>query len=378
MLILMYTRLDKEPRAYKQIAHFSQIYDVTTVGYGRPAIEGVRHIELPESVEMPVLKRKFFYAMQALCFKLRRYGLAYRFVALNHWAWKRLSREPWDVIIAHDVNTVPLANRLRPTHGVLADMHEYAPRQYEHSEEWLRTTAPYYRWICSHELTRVKAVTTVSQGIVDEYREQFGVEPVLVVNATPSHDLSVGEASEPIRLVHSGIAAPARKLEVMIEAVLASSAPVTLDLYLVNSADPAYLEELRTLAGDSDRVRFREAVPYAELVRTLNGYDIGLSIIAATTFNHEFCLPNKFFDYVQARLGQFVGPSPEMAGIIEEFGMGRVLADFETPTLAAALDELTVEQVRTWKERAAAAAETLTGESQVEIWDRVVKGMLES
>lgn len=375
MLILMFTRLDKEPRAYKQIAHFSQKYEVTTAGYGRPLIDGVRHIELPVSSELSVLRRKALYALQTICFKLGLYGLAYRFVALHRWLYAVLSREPWDVIIAHDVNTIPLANRLRPKYGVLADMHEYAPRQYEHSAEWVRVTAPYYRWICAHELTKARVVTTVSQGIVDEYKAQFGVDPVLVVNATPSADLPVGEVSEPIKLVHSGIAAPARKLEIMIDAVLATSKNVTLDLYLVNSAEPSYLDALKARAQGSSRVRFPDPVPYIDLVNTLNKFDVGLSIIAASTFNHEYCLPNKFFDYVQARLGHLVGPSPEMARIVGEFQMGRVLGDFEAETLTAALNDLDIGVVRRWKQQADVAAASLTGESQVAIWDRLVRDM---
>lgn len=378
MLILLYTRLAREPRAHKQIAHFSKIYDVTTVGYGRPEIEGVRHIELPDPVVMPVLRRKVFYAIQALCFKMKLYGLGYRFVALNYWAWKRLSREQWDVIIAHDVNTIPLANRLRPKHGVLADMHEYAPRQYEHSAEWVRITAPYYRWICAHELTRAKAVVTVSRGIVEEYRKEFGISAELVINATPAEDLPAGEVGDTIRLVHSGLAAPARKLEIMVDAVLAARADASLDLYLVNTVDPSYLEQLKERAGGSERIRFHEAVPYSELVRTLNRYDIGLSIIVATTFNHEHCLPNKFFDYVQARLGQFSGPSPEMARLIEEYEMGEVLEDFEAATLTAALDDLSAETVRSWKQNADQAAEVLTGESQALELERIVRGMIEA
>lgn len=375
MLILMFTRLDKEPRAYKQIIHFSKHFDVTTVGYGQPPVEGVRHIELPESVALPPLKRRSLYALQTISFKLRLYGLAYRTIALHRWLYERLSQEQWDIVIAHDVNTIPLANRLSAKYGVLADMHEYAPRQYEHSKEWVRVTAPYYRWICANELPKARAITTVSQGIVDEYRLQFGIDPVLVVNATPAANLAVGEVSLPIKLVHSGIAAPARKLEIMIDAVLATRSDVTLDLYLVNSADESYLDELRARARGDRRIRFQEPVAYADLVQTLQGYDIGLSIIAATTFNHEHCLPNKFFDYVQARLGQFIGPSPEMARIVNEYQMGEVLEDFETDTLTAALDALDVETVREWKLRADVAAGTLTGESQVEIWDELVRSM---
>jgi hypothetical protein len=376
MLILLFTELAKEPRAFKQIRYFADKYDVTTVGYGAPTISGVTHIELPSSVPLLAPIRMAMYALQTVLFRLRWYGLSYRFVSLHHWAWKRLSRHNWDVVIAHDINTVPLANLLRPKRGVIADLHEYAPRQYEHSAEWVAKVAPYYRWICRREVSRAAAVLTVSQGIVDEYERQFGFKPVLVTNATPFADLEPQAVNDPIRLVHSGIAAPPRKLEIMIQAVRDSARPVTLDLYLVPPQDPTYLNSLRELAADDDRIVFRDAVPYVNLVNTLNRYDLGISIIAATTFNHEWSLPNKFFDYVQARLGIVIGPSPEMARVLEEHDLGVVLPAFDARSLTTCIEALSPERVAAWKANAHAAASALSGESQMEILDALLRGLL--
>src|SRR5690606_14907249 len=105
------------------------------------------------------------------------------------------------------------------------------------------------------------------------------------------------------------------------------------------------MAELRALAGDDRRIRFCEPVPYDELVQTLNGYDVGLSIFPPTTFNLAWCLPNKFFDFIQARLGVIVGPSPEMKRFVDEYRVGLVLPDFESAPLAAALEALTPERV---------------------------------
>ena len=121
MLILMFTHLETEPRAYRQVEHFAKKYDVTTVGFGTPPFPEVRHIPLPTAVPEPVLIRKIYYALYLVAYRIHWFALAYRLVALHRWAYSRLSSEPWDVVIAHDVQTVPLANRLKPSHGVLVD-----------------------------------------------------------------------------------------------------------------------------------------------------------------------------------------------------------------------------------------------------------------
>ena len=180
-----------------------------------------------------------------------------------------------------------------------------------------------------------------------------------------------------MKLVHSGGVAVQRRLDLMIQGVRDSSADVILDLFLVGGETPL-LTRLKALAADDPRIRFREPVPYPELVSTLNGYDVGLSIFPPTTFNLAWCLPNKFFDYVQARLGVIVGPSPEMASFVEEYGIGMVLPDFEPASLARALESLTAEQVTAWKSASAAHASALSSESQAAIWDELITRVLTS
>ncbi len=254
-------------------------------------------------------------------------------------------------------------------------MHEYAPKQSLPSLKWNLLYQPYYSWLCRTYAARAAAVTTVSSGIVDEYRRVFGFEPTLVVNATPYQDLKIGLVGSPLRLVHSGGIAVQRRLDIMIQGVRESSANVTLDLYLVGG-ESALMAQLRALAGGDPRIRFREPVPYAELISTLNGYDLGLSIFPPTTFNLAWCLPNKFFDFVQARLDVIVGPSPEMERFVEEYEIGLVLSDFEPSSLAVALESLTAERVAEWKGASGRSVRELSGEEQGKIWGGIVAGML--
>src|SRR5690606_41861218 len=62
-----------------------------------------------------------------------------------------------------------------------------------------------------------------------------------------------------------------RQLEVLLDAVAATYTPLNLDLLLMPN-DPPYIEELRARAVEG--VRVLDPVPYAELVSTLNGYDL--------------------------------------------------------------------------------------------------------
>lgn len=373
ILVLTFTPIKSEPRALKQIKFLSQEHDVTSAGFGPEAVPGIPHIELDPNPQSSSLLR--LPLAKAALYVLHGYSwLANREPRVAD-ARKRLATSEWDIVIAHDVLTVPLARSLQPRIGVLADLHEYAPRQDEHSKFFRYLIAPYFRWILRKHVAECLQVTTVSQGIVDEYERQFGIQSTLVVNATPYQDFEPTPTDEPIKLVHSGIPAPHRKLEVMIDAVRQSNANVTLDLFLMED-NSSYLKYLRDRAADDSRIQFRKPVPYAELLDKLHHYDVGLTLIAPTTFNLAWCLPNKFFDFVQARLGVISGPSPEMAAFIRQFEFGVVTEDFSSESLQRVLESLTPQSVNALKQAAHRHADELSGEHQSQIWGDVVKRMI--
>jgi hypothetical protein len=175
--------------------------------------------------------------------------------------------------------------------------------------------------------------------------------------------------------VHSGASLRNRRLEVLIDAAIATTSDVTLDLYLMGN-DPEYVAELHARAAGSERIRFPDAVPYAELIPRLNEYDAGIHIVAPTNFNNRWALPNKFFDYVQARLGVIIGPSAEMQRILEAHGLGAVTDGFGAADLTRVLDALAPERVDDWKAHADAAARELSAEGQVELWGAAIAALV--
>jgi len=349
------------------------MYDVTSASFGPSPVEGVSHIELDDLP--PYRPGAFARLIYITRFLLRRFESLTRANARDRAAAERLGASRWDVIVANDVGALPLAFSLESRYGVLADVHEYATRQGEHSRMWRLTEAPYMRWLVRNWLTRAQAVTTVSKGLADSYRSEFGITAQVVTNAAALRDLQPRPVGRPIRLVHSGIPAPQRRLEIMIDAVKMSSADVSLDFYLIDDSS-AYLAELRERAAGDPRIRFNAPVKLDQLADTLNGYDVGLSVFPPTTFNLAWCLPNKFFDFVQARIGVIIGPSPEMVREVSEYGLGAVTADFTARSLSQVIDDLTPELVWQWKTSADGAAQPLSGELQLDRFNRVIDGLV--
>lgn len=373
VLVLTLTPVATDARVLRQVKRLMADFDVTTASYGEDPGLGIPHIQLASPKSEPLWKRLRLIASQLL----RLHPLTLKIHPEQVEARNKLAGTEWDLIFSNDVIAAPITRMLHSRYGFIADLHEYAPRQGEHSWKWRLAVAPLMKWICrNHIAGKAAAVTTVGQGIADEYKRVFGIEASVVINATPeAPTLKPREINGPIKLVHSGIPGPARKLEVMIDAVKQSNADVTLDLYLMQR-NFDYLNMLQTRAKDDERIRFVPPVPYAELVSTLNEYDVGLTMIAPTTFNLKWCLPNKFFDFVQAKLGIISGPSPEMQNYIRKYGFGAVSTDFTADSLAKVLDALTPEEVVKWKSVSNSHAHELSGETQATVWVDVAKRVI--
>lgn len=368
VLILSFSPIGSDARVLKQLELAREVADVVTCGYGDAPEGVVEHVRIPDDRKILPLHPKLLV--------LRLRALALRRAPAIAWVRAALAGRRFDAVIVNELEAAPVGLSVPALGGHLLDLHEYTPRLHDDSAGWRRYLQPLFESTARRWIPRASAVTTVGARIAEEYGRLSGVTPDLVVNAAPFADRKPTEVGDPIRLVHSGACLRRRGLLELVEAVEASSTPVTLDLYLMPN-DPTLLAELRALAVGSDRVTLLDPVPYARLVETLNAYDVGVHVLPPVTVNNEWALPNKFFDYVQARLGVIVGPSPEMARYAAEHELGLVTAGFAAADLTATLDSLSCERVRALKAAAHRSAPSLSSEHAMGAWREALRTMLE-
>ncbi len=377
VVVLSYSPIARDPRVLRQVRLFSSFADVVTVGYG-PTPDGVvEHVEIPESVRPWRTKR----LRAPVLFALRWWSRLYFGSPRVKFVQQAVAAGSMDVVVANDELAVPVALTLRPRGGVHADLHEYSPRVGEDRPGWRRRVAPFMRWAV-RQVRKADTVTTVAPGLAKEYQREFGLNCAVVPNAAQYRDdLAPTAVPEPIRLVHIGIAGRARKLENMIDgvALLEQRRPgaFTLDI-IVAPGEADYIEELKAHAADvaPQSARVLPPVPYNQMVDTLAAYDMGVFISPATTFNLEHALPNKFFEYVQARLAVLVGPSPEMGPYVREHGFGVIAEGFTAEFMADVLEDLTPTEVSELKVAADQAAQTLSADVMSQPWISAVQRLI--
>ena len=89
-------------------------------------------------------------------------------------------------------------------------------------------------------------------------------------------------------------------------------------------------------------------------------------LLPPTSFNTQHALPNKFFEFIQPRLAIAIGPSPEMAKIVEAHDCGVVARDFEPKSLANCLLKLDYNKINHYKCQSHRIARKLSAEQNRE------------
>jgi glycosyltransferase involved in cell wall biosynthesis len=250
---------------------------------------------------------------------------------------------------------------------LVLDAHEYAPLEYEDDPGWLKVVAPSAVGTLERHAGHIDASVTVAPLIAARYRTEFGLDPIVVLNA-PKPRKARHRPVDPsnIRLIHHGGARSGRKLERMIEAVGLAQERFTLSLMLVGGSQE-YRDRLQHIARvrAPGRVSFLTPVAPGEIVERISEFDMGFYLLEPTSFNNAAALPNKLFDFLAAGLAVCIGPSPGMEGLIQEYGCGAVSASFEPSEVAHTLDSITGEDLERMQRAAARAAEVLNADNEM-------------
>jgi hypothetical protein len=373
ILCVSFSPIIRDARVLRQIGVLAQLGHVTTIGYGAPPPGSARHLEIDSTLNS--LPRHPLGVLELATRQLRSAELA---APAARQALQLGADVHADLVVANDARALPVAHRLAVGAPVWADMHEWAAEEFSHKRIWRTFVAPLMAHNCATYLPLSAAVTTVCDALADKYDATYGVRSVVVRNAGPWVDLSPSPVSdEHIRLVHSGGAQAGRYIDLLIRATLALGPRFSLDLFLVPGGDGGrHLAYLRELARDSPQVRFREPVAPAELPFAMNACDVGVFCMPPINVNARYALPNKFFDFVQARLAVAVGPAEEMSRLTDKLALGPVSADFSEEAFTTALSRLDAESVRRFKSASHEHARELSSERDEQVERDLVSRLL--
>lgn len=356
ILVMSFTDLAKDQRVNRQIRFLAARHKVTALGSAPPQISGVDFI--PVKIRPRSLPGK---AMTVAQMVLRLEDKRPWHVRIGDEVVDRLSRLGADLYVVNDMEPLPLALSIAEGRPVILDAHEYYPRRFEDRLTWRLLRNPYSSHLCRRLIPQTAGVLTVCTGLADQYERDTGIRPLVVTNApdySPLEPVSRSE-TEPIRMVYHGLASKSRRIEETIRIMEWLDSRFRLDLYLV-PGDHHYIERLTGVSAGDPRISIRPPMPASEIVQRTHGYDVGLFLLPPTSWSYLHALPNKFFEYVQARMAVAVGPSPEMAPLVRTHDLGIVSEEFTSASMARALSALDHSRINAFKNNSHAVAYELS------------------
>jgi len=373
ILILGYTSLKRDPRIRRQIKALKDYNRVTAVGIEAPGIEGVEYKNIQ-------FRNRLFERIIKLLLSFINLDLLYRFNIRNFPGLFRdlLASNP-DLIIANDYQMLPLAVLLNKKLQckVLFDAHEYY-LDYDavDSSFGLFLHKMKVRYIFKKYLPQIDKLTTVSDGIAGIYLENHGVSSEIIDNSPSFVDLKPVKTSGKIKLVHQGGALRKRKLEQLIEAVQILGDNYELHFYLVPTQRD-YLAELKILAIGIN-VTFHEPVALESLPDELNKYDIGVYTLPENNLNQKFAMPNKIFEFIQARLSVAISPTTAMKQFVNEHEIGVVSDGFSGASLAGAIKVMSADDISNFKNNSDKLSRIYNSEENAKKLRTIVSSMMEN
>lgn len=378
ILLIIDNKLSIAPRAQTMVRALKGHYDLTVAALDKDNEGGYSFVQIEASMakrqnahfSYPFLLRKtisFFWQVYnkmqvvwpSLYFEKRLWTEAYK----RNFAL--LSAQKFDIIICHHPGNLPMAARLATTQNatLFFNAHEYYPKEFESDAGWVKTAQPMVKYICKTYLPSVQKIITVSDGLATAYKEEYGKDSIIVPCVKPYADLKPSAVNaDKIRLVHQGYANADRKIETMIKTCDYLDERFELHLYLMPT-DVDYYNDLINSIRKRKNIVLHDAMPYDKLLTELNQYDIGLYILEPTNFNTRHMLPNKLYEFIQARLMVAISPSVEMMKVVQQYAIGIVTEDHTAESMAAALNALSVEDIRKYKNNTQSAAEKEAAEA---------------
>jgi glycosyltransferase involved in cell wall biosynthesis len=246
------------------------------------------------------------------------------------------------VILANDLDTLPaccLAAKLKKK-KLIFDSHELFPEVPE------LVNRPMVRkiWLFLENffVPKIDLGFTVSYSIAEFYEKKYGIHFEVLRNVGQfrfDYEFNgIKKNEERTTIIYQGSLNKGRGIDLVIRSMQYID---DVEFWIVGTGD--IVDELKKLVSDlllDRKVIFIGRVAMEEVSAYTFKADIGISPEEDMGLNYRYGLPNKLFDYIQARLPVVVSDLPEMKTIVENYKIGKVLKERTPLKLAEILTQM--------------------------------------
>ena len=321
--------------------------------------------------------RKYSLPVEQLPFRCIRKNLIFNkgplfYAEYNIRLFIYLLLHSFDLIYSNDLDTLLpcfVIHKLTRT-PIIYDTHEYftGVPELEH-RPFIRKV---WEKIEGAVFPHLKTIITVNDSIAKLYKDKYKKELHVVRNiplyreATQSYREALNLPHSPTKILilqGSGINID-RGADEIVEAMQYLQNAVLL---IVGSGDViGEMKEKVEKLKLQQKVLFVNKQPYEILMQYTSSADIGITLDKGTNINYYYSLPNKLFDYIQARIPVYASSLPEIKKIIEHYGVGKIATSHSPEIISLEIEEIlnNIELMKQFRRKTEFAAQELCWEKE--------------
>lgn len=360
-----------DPRPARVINYLKNIHSITVIGRDVQQQENIMALSYDRPQKRTFIQDlKLYYNIF-----LRRYISLVK-IPTRMKIVEDIKRSNFDIIFCHDLILLPIILENKKNAKVIFDAREFYPKENEKNFRWKLLFSNFNDWLCRKYLKHVDYMYSVSYNYAKEYGKAYNIQCNVLHSLPKYYDYNKIKINNgKIKIIHHGVANEDRLTHLMIEMMDYVDERFELDLMILpNQQD--YFKKLNDMVKIRSNVNIIPAVKYEQIIPFISNYDIGLFLAPPNSFNLEFCLPNKFFEFIQARLAIAIGPSVEMKKFIEKYDLGVFSDEFTPKSLAEKLNNLTENDILKFKKNSNEAAKVLNSNSTNLLIEKIIKEVL--
>lgn len=267
-----------------------------------------------------------------------------------------------DILLANDLDTLLpnyLVSKLFNT-SLVFDSHElfselpsirgrYAQKVWQFLERWL--------------VPKQKNIFTVSNSIAKWYEDKYRVKPLVIRNLPNYKNISFYPSKNKY-ILYQGALNKGRGLLALLEAMQ------TINIPLKIAGDGPFkskIQEKIIALNIEDKVEFLGNIHPKYLLIITQEATLGVSLEEDIGLSYRYSLPNKLFDYIQAKTPVVATYLPEIKHIVETYKIGETIENHSPKSIAKSIEKVLKNKKHFYQNNLEKASKELVWENQEEL-----------
>lgn len=185
-------------------------------------------------------------------------------------------------------------------------------------------------------IPKQKHFYTVSNSISDWYSKNHGVKPLVIKNLPTKKKITFEEAKNKY-IIYQGALNNGRGLLVLLEALQ------MIDIQLKIVGKGPFISQIKEKIAQlklEDKVELLGEITPEDLIPITQKASLGVSLEEDLGLSYRYSLPNKLFDYIQAKTPVLATYLPEIKNIVETYNIGEIIEDHSPKTISKTIRKM--------------------------------------